>query len=128
MVNRKCITQTLQEQPIPVQFAIILLLVLLTIGLVLTVEMRRRKARKIISSELVYETEEEVIKPPIRTEPEPPIIIPQELDQEKHDLIELLQLLEIQEAIQKKLQTLESQLLENVREEAVIIDLFINGL
>ena len=120
LVDGKCITQTLQEQPIPVQFAIILLLVLLTIGLVLTVEMRRRKARKIISSELVYETEEEVIKPPIRTEPEPPIIIPQELDQEKHDLIELLQLLEIQEAIQKKLQTLESQLLENVREEAAI--------
>ena len=120
LIDGKCTPQTLQEQPLTVQFAVILLLVLLAIGIFLTVEMRKRKARKIVSSQLVFETEEEVIRPPSITKPEPSVIIPQKLDQEKSDLIELLEILRTQEVIQKKLQTLESQLLEHVKEEAEI--------
>ncbi|MEC7711470.1 MAG: NUMOD3 domain-containing DNA-binding protein, partial [Thermoproteota archaeon] len=119
LIDGKCVSQTLQEQPFPIQFVVILLLVMLAIGLALTVEMRRRKARKIVASQLLFETEE-VIRPPSITEPKPPVIIPQELEQEKSDLIELSEILQAQEAIQKKLHLLETQLLENVKQEAEI--------
>ena len=52
--------------------------------------------------------------------PEPQTIIPQELEQEKDVLIKLLQTLQTQEEIQKKIHRLESQLLEHVKEEAKI--------
>ena len=53
LIDGKCTPQTLQEQPLAIQFAVILLLVLLAIGLVFAIEMKRRKARKIIASELL---------------------------------------------------------------------------
>ena len=120
LIDGKCVSQTLQEQPLPIQFTVILLLVLLAIGLTLTIKFRKRIERKIASGQLLFEREPEIIRPPTITEPEPPRTIPEQLEQEKPVLTELLEALQRQELIQKKLHLLDSQLLENVKEEAEI--------
>ena len=120
LIGGKCVQQTFQEQPLPIQFGVILLLVMLAIGLTLTIEIRRRKARKIVSSQLVFETKEDVIRQPVIPKSEPPIIISQELEPEKAVLIQLLKTLQTQEEIQKKIHLLESQLLEHVNEEVKV--------
>ena len=120
LIDGKCVSQTLQDQPLPVQFTVILLLVLLAIGLTLTIKFRKRIERKIASGQLLFEREPEIIRPPTITKPEPPIVIPEQLEQEKPVLTELLEALQRQELIQKKLHLLDSQLLENVKDEAEI--------
>jgi len=120
LVDGKCVPQTLQEQPLPIQFAVILLLVLLAIGLLLAVSLRRRKRVEIVASQLLVKREEELIKPPpIPDVPPPPITLP-EIIEEESDLIKLLQVLHTQEAIQKELHLLETQLLEHVNEEVEV--------
>ncbi len=120
IIDGKCTPQTLQEQPLPIQFAVILLLVLLAIGLTLAIKFRKRIERKIVSGQLLFEREVETIRPPTIAKPEPQTVIPEQLEQEKPVLIELLESLQRQEEIQKKLHLLDSQLLENVKEEAEI--------
>ncbi len=120
LVDGKCTSQTLQEQPITIQFAVILLLLLLAIGLLLAVSVRRRLRKEIVSSQLLFETKDELIRPPPIPEALPPSIKLPELVEEKSELIELLQTLQTQEAIQKKLHLLDSKLLEHVKEEAQI--------
>ena len=120
LVDGKCTSQTLQEQPITIQVAAILLLVLLAIGLLLAVSIRRRLRKEIVSSQLLFETKDELIRPPPIPEALPPSIKLPELVEEKSELIELLQTLQTQEAIQKKLHLLDSKLLEHVKEEAQI--------
>ena len=120
LVDGKCTSQTLQEQPITIQFAAILLLLLVAIGLLLAVSIRRRLRKEIVSSQLLFETKEELIRPPPIPEVLPPSIKLPELVEEKSELIELLQTLQTQEAIQKKLHLLDSKLLEHVKEEAQI--------
>ena len=85
-------------------------------------EMTQQDIRKLLNqffdSVLSYleqgQLETEIIKPPTITELEPPTAIPEQLEQEKPVLIELLESLQRQEEIQKKLHLLDSQLLENV--------------
>jgi len=120
IIDGKCTPQTLQEQPLPIQFAVILLLVLLAIGLTLAIKFRKRIERKIISGQLLFERELETIRQPTIRKPETQTIIPEQLEQEKPVLIELFEALQRQEIIQKKLHLLDSQLLENVNEEAEI--------
>ena len=120
LIDGKCVPQTLQEQPPVMQFAVILFLVLLAIGLLLAVNQRRRLRREIVSSQLQYEMEDEVIKPPVMPDVLPPSARLPELVEEEPELIKLLQTLNAQEAIQKELHNLESQLLEHVKEESQI--------
>ena len=120
LVDGKCSPQTLQEQPLTIQFAVILLLVLLAIGLLLAVSIRKRLRKEIVSSQLLFETKDELIRPPsIPEAPTSSIKLP-ELVEEEYELVELLQTLHTQEAIQKKLHLLESQLLEHVKEQVRI--------
>ena len=120
MVDGKCTSQTLQEQPLTIQFGVILLLLLVAVGLLLAVSIRRRLRKEIVSSQLLFETKEKLIRPPSIPEALPPSIKLPELVEEKSELIELLQTLQTQEAIQKKLHLLDSKLLEHVKEEAQI--------
>jgi len=120
LIDGKCVPQTLQEQPPVMQFAVILFLVLLAIGLLLAVNQRRRLRREIVSSQLQYEMEDEVIKPPVMPDVLPPSARLPKLVEEEPELIKLLQTLHAQEAIQKELHNLESQLLEHVKEESQI--------
>ena len=119
LVDGKCIPQTLQEQPLAVQFAVILLLVLFAVGLVLA-GWRRSKHKEIISSQLLFETEDELIRQPTIQEVRPPPIKLPELIEEESDLIKLLQTLHTQEVVQEKLRLLESQLLEYTKDEVQI--------
>ena len=117
LVDGKCSPQVLQEQPLPMQFAIILLFVLLAIGLLLAEGMRRRKRREIITSRLLVEVKEELITQPPIPEAPPVSIRPPELVEEEPELIKLLRTLNAQIVMQEKLQLLESQLLEYLKEE-----------
>ena len=110
--------QTLQEQPLPVQFIVIILLVLLALGLLLAMGLRRRKHREMVSAQILVEREEELIKPPSMPETVQPTIKLPELIEEESALSELLRPLHAQEAIQKKLHLLETRLLDLVDEEA----------
>ena len=84
------------------------------------ISIRKRLRKEIISSQLQFETEEKLIRPPPIPKVLPPSINLPELVEEKSELAELLQTLRTQEAIQKKLQTLESQLLEHLKEDSQI--------
>ena len=119
LVNGKCTPQTLQEQPLPVQLFVILFLVLLTAGLLLA-GLRISKRKAIVSSQLLLETEDELIRKPSTPDVLPPSIRLPELVEEESDLIKLLQTLHEQEVIQEKLHLLESQLLEYTKEETEI--------
>jgi len=120
LINGKCVQQTLQEQPLPIQFAVILLLVLLAIGLLLVISLRRRKRVEIVASQLLVKREEELIRPTPIPYTLPPSIVPPKLVEEESNLINLLQVLRAQEVIQKKLHLLETKLLEHVNEEVQI--------
>jgi len=117
LVDGKCVPQTLQEQPLPIQFAVIILLVLLAIGLLLAVGLKMRKRKEVVAPQLLLETEEEFVKPPSIPEISPPSIRLPELIKEESELTKLLQTLHAEETIQKKLHLLESQLLAHVKEE-----------
>ena len=120
LVDGKCAPQTLQEQPLTMQFAVILLLVLLAVGLLLAIGLRKRIRKEIVSSQLLFESEDELIRSPSIPETLPPSVRLPELVEEKSELAKLLQTLHTQEAIQKELHLLETQLLEHVKEEAQI--------
>ena len=120
LVDGKCVPGTLQEQPLPIQFAVILLLVLLAIGLLLAVRLRTRVRREIVAIHLVVEREKELIKPSSMPDAFTSPIRPPRLVEEESNLIKLLQVLHTQEVIQKELHLLETQLLEHVNEEAEI--------
>ena len=87
------------------------MLLLLAIGLLLAVSVRRRLRKEIVSSQLLFETKDELIRPPSIPEALPPSIKLPELVEEKSELIELLQTLQTQEVIQKKLHLLDSQII-----------------
>ena len=120
LIDGKCASQTLQEQPPVIQFVAILFLILLAIGLLLAVSQRKRLRIKIVSSQLQYEIEDKVITPQVMSEVLPPSDRLPELVEEEPVIIKLLQTLHAQEVIQKELHNLESQLLEHVKEEAQI--------
>ena len=79
--------------------------------------MRRRKRREIITSRLLVEVKEELITQPPIPEAPPVSIRPPELVEEEPELIKLLRTLNAQIVMQEKLQLLESQLLEYLKEE-----------
>ena len=101
------------------QLFVILFLVLLTAGLLLA-GLRISKRKAIVSSQLLLETEDELIRKPSTPDVLPPSIRLPELVEEESDLIKLLQTLHEQEVIQEKLHLLESQLLEYTKEETEI--------
>ena len=120
LVDGKCVIQTLQDQPLVLQFTVILLLLLLTVGLLLAIGIRRRKEKQIVASQLLFETKDEVIKPPRVIEEQPSEIRLQKIIEEESNLVKILESLQTQEKIQKQLHLLETQLLEHVTEEAEI--------
>jgi len=96
------------------------LFVLLAIGLILAESVRRHKRREVIAARQLIEFEEEPVTQPPIPEVLPPSITPPELVEEEPELIKLLRVLHAQEVIQEKLQLLESQLIEHLKEETQI--------
>jgi len=115
-----CSVETIQDQPIVTQFAIILLLVLFSLFLSLfAVGWRQRKRKEIIQSQLLFETEEELEKETQTTKIELPKFVFPEL-KEKESNFEKLQRAHREEQIQNKLRLLESQLDDYTSEEIQI--------